>query len=80
MEHHRLGSNALKVCAKLTYQARLAQDPYANAAIQAGLNQPELSKCADHLVLIDTERHELKGKWMSKDHLIQEAVKWMRAR
>ena len=56
----------------------MCTDPYIKAALLTGLKQPQLSECADYLVGLDMERHETKGKWMTQDHLTQEAVKWAR--
>lgn len=74
--------NAPKVCEK-SYQERLQENEYAQAALSVMLKgqmlqQPALTECAWHLSLLDEERYKTKGKYMTLDHLKQEAVKWAR--
>lgn len=76
--------NAPKVCEK-SYQERLQENEYAQAALSVMikgqmLQQPSLTECAWHLSLLDEERYKAKGKYMTLDHLKQEAVKWARAK
>lgn len=59
-----------------TYQEAMLGNEYVEAALTAKLKQPELSECAAYLVAADEERLKTKGKYMSLDHLKQEAVKW----
>ena len=69
----------------MTYQEMLSQDKYAQAALSVVLNgrrlqQPDLLDCTYHLFNLDAERFKTKGKYMTPDHLKQEAVKWARAK
>lgn len=66
-----------------SYQAALARDRFAQAALSVIVNgkylrQPALTDLAWYLHELDLKHQKEKGKPMTDDHLKQEAVKWAR--
>jgi len=65
----------------MTYQEQFLNNRYAQIATQIGHNRrfvaSEMHALSHHLELADRERHALKGKFMSDDHLRQVAVNFI---
>ena len=61
----------------MSISSDLIHDKYTQAALSVGgLLQPDLSDLAWYLKVVDVKRFLDKGKWMTSDHLKQEAQKW----
>ena len=54
-------------------------DKYAFAALRVPHLSPHYQECARYISEMDHNRFVEKGRWMTEDHLKQEAVKWARA-
>jgi hypothetical protein len=65
---------------KSNYHFSLDRFQKAALAVRPRVMQPGLTAIADHLRAVDAARLAQKGRGMSGDHLMQEAVKFSRSR